>query len=313
MTDNDSTKPPQGERNPGASVLQKLRNVARATGEDTTLLLIRYVVERFLYRLSQSPYRERFVLRGATLFAVWSGTPHRPTRDVDLLMRGDNTVSAMATLLAEVCRVPVPEDGVVFLLETLSIEERGERRAYPGLHIEITAAVGTARPRLDMDVAFGEAVTPAPEKVELPTLLAAPRPHLWAYPRETVVAEKTEALVSLGINNTRLKDFFDLWYLSRTFAFAGNTLTDALRATFSRRDTYFPAQGLPLSLTGAFDADLVKQAQWTVFQRKIRGEDASLSQVTTALRIFLQPPLVALAGDIAFDQVWSPDTGWRDG
>ena len=179
-TENRSGKPEpprgkQGERNPGASIQQKLRNHAKARGEDMVLVLARYIIERFLYRLSQSPYHDRFVLRGATLFSVWLDDPspdggaapsqvstHRPTRDVDLLAHGDNSTATMTTVFGEICATPVSEDGVSFLLDTLKIEERSEARAYPGLHIEVTAALGSARPRLEVDVAFGEAVTPAP-------------------------------------------------------------------------------------------------------------------------------------------------------
>ena len=158
--ENAGAKKRQGERNPGASIQQRLRNRAKTTGEDAALLLIRYINERFLYRLSVSPYRDRFVLRGATLFSIWTPGPHRATRDIDLLASGDNAPEAMRDIIIRVCQEPVQGDGVAFLTETLNIEERSAERIYPGLHIEMTAALGTSRPRLEIDIAFGEAALP---------------------------------------------------------------------------------------------------------------------------------------------------------
>ena len=190
-----SPKKKQGERNPGASLQQKLRNHALAVGEDVGLVLIRYINERFLYRLSVSPYRDQFVLRGATLFTVWSAEPHRATRDIDLLAFGDSSPEALQEILRAVCTQEGEADGVTFLPDTLQIEERTEGRIYQGLHIEMLTALGTARPRLEIDIAFGEAVTPPPQEVELPVLLGMPAPRLRAYERETAIAEKCQALV----------------------------------------------------------------------------------------------------------------------
>lgn len=308
----EESKKKQGERNPGASIQQRLRNHAQATGEDTVLILARYIIERFLYRLSQSPYQERFVLRGATLFSVWTASLHRPTRDVDLLATGESSAEAMAPLFQDICATVVPEDGVLFLPETLRIEERSEGRVYQGLHVEVTAALGSARPRLEIDVAFGEVITPGPQEVEVPTLLSQPRPRLRAYPRETVLAEKTEALVSLGINNTRLKDFFDLWYISATFPVDGRLLTQALSATFTRRQTAFPEAGLPMALTDRFYKDETKQSQWKKFRGKVEGspEGTELEALIRALQAFLVPPLEALALGKPFSYSWRPGDGW---
>ncbi|MCC6446019.1 MAG: nucleotidyl transferase AbiEii/AbiGii toxin family protein [Armatimonadetes bacterium] len=306
-------KPRPGQRNPGASLQQKLRNHAKATGEEVALVLTRYVIERFLYRLSLAPDRDRFILRGATLFPLWTADPHRATRDIDLLASGDSTPEAMRAMLTAVCAQDVPEDGIAFLPETLHLEARFEGRVYRGLHVEMMTALGTARPRLEIDIAFGEAVVPPPQEVELPVLLGMPAPRLWTYQRETVVAEKCEAMVSLGIPNTRMKDFYDLWVLSRTFPFEGPRLCDALRATFTRRHTGFPAGGLPAALTEAFIEDATKERQWRGFVGKtaLRKEADALPQVIAALRAFLQPPLEALAERRPFDRHWSPDGHWH--
>ena len=311
----EEKKKKQGERNPGASLQQKLRNHAKATGEDVALVLVRYLNERFLYRLSLSPYRERFVLRGATLFTVWDKEPHRGTRDIDLLATGDNSAAALREVIATVCAQPVEaEDGITFLPDTLHIEERAEGRIYQGLHVEMEALLATARLRLEIDIAFGEAVIPPAEEIVLPTLLDKPAPRLRAYQKETAIAEKCQALVSLGMTNTRMKDFYDLWYLSRTYAFDGMRLHAALEATFTRRETASPADGLPLALTDTFANDALKQQQWRAFLGKaaLRKGVAELSSVIQQVRTFLQPPLQALANGIPFTLHWSPAEGWGD-
>ena len=227
---------------------------------------------------------------------------------------GESSADALREILSHICTQAVEGDGVSFLLETLHIEERSEGRVYQGLHIEMTATLGTARPRLESDIAFGEAVTPPPQEVELPVLLGMPAPRLRAYMRETALAEKCEAMVSLGIANTRMKDFYDLWYLSRTFAFNGTLLTEALRATFTRRGTAFPAEGLPLALTSEFREDPLKQRQWQAFVGKnvLQQEPTALPLLIEALRAFLQPPLAALAEGRMFDRHWSPEGQWSE-
>lgn len=309
-----TTKKRQGERNPAASLQQKLRNVARAAGDDVALVLIRYLNERFLYRLSVSPYRDRFILRGATLFTVWDAEPHRATRDIDLLATGDSSPEALRQILEAICAQPVEEDGVVFLLDTLNIEERAEGRIYQGLHIEMAATLATAHLRLEIDIAFGEAVSPPAEEAELPVLLGKPAPRLHAYRRETAIAEKCQALVSLGMTNTRMKDFYDLWYLSRTCSFAGETLCGALLATFTRRQTPFPAGGLPSALTAEFADDVTRQRQWNGFLGKaaLRKGTAELMPVIQQIRAFLQPPLLALTENRPFTGYWSPSEGWSE-
>ncbi len=309
------TKQRPGERNPSASLQQKLRNHAKATGEEVALVLIRYLNERFLYRLSCSPYRDRFVLRGATLFTIWDKEPHRATRDIDLLAIGDNSATAMRQMVEAICAQSVEtDDGITFLPDTLHLEERIEGRIYQGLHLEMAARLGTAQLRLEIDIAFGEAVAPPAEVVELPALLDKPAPRLRAYQKETAIAEKCQELVSLGLINTRMRAFFDLWYLSRAYAFDGMRLLAALQATFTRRETAYPADGLPLALTDMFANDTLKQKQWRAFLGKspLRKGVAELAPVITQIRAFLQPPLRALATGTTFRLLWSPEAGWED-
>lgn len=217
-------------------------------------------------------------------------------------------------ILIAVCTQPVEEDGVVFQPETLNIEDRVEGRIYQGLHMEMAATLSTARLRLVIDIAFGEAISPPAEEIELPIMLGKPSPRLHAYQRETAIAEKCQAIVSLGMINTRMKDFYDLWYLSRSCSFAGETLSGSLQATFTRCQTEFPPKGLPLALTAEFANDVLKQRQWRGFLGKaaLRKGSADLNTVIQQLQVFLQPLLLALAENRVYTLHWSPKEGWHE-
>ena len=209
-------------RNLAASVRQRLLNLAQAQREDFNLVLTRYGIERLLYRLEQSSAGERFILKGAMLFVLWSDTPHRTTKDADLLCQGDNSIAEIEAIFQAVCQADVVPDGLEFERTTVKGELIKAEREYPGVRIRLTAFIaGTpTRINLQIDVGFGDIVTPSAQLMSLPALLAdLPAPQLYAYNRETVIAEKFEAMVLLGIGNTRMKDFYDLWYLSQHFTF----------------------------------------------------------------------------------------------
>jgi predicted nucleotidyltransferase component of viral defense system len=300
-------------KNMAASVSDRLKKIARDNGEDAMRVLIRYANERFLYRLSQSTHAEQFVLKGATLFSIWSAAPHRPTRDLDFLAHGDNSPEAMQIVFQEVCQTAVEDDGLVFLLETLKVESRRDEEAYPGLHVDVITALGNARIPLQIDLGFGDAVTPPPAEADIPGLLPdLPHPRLRAYPRETVVAEKLEVMIRMGITNSRMKDYYDLWYLSRDFAFTAEALTAAVKATFDRRGTALP-EGVPLALTEDFASDTAKQAQWIAFLRRsgLTETGLSLSTVTTILKEFLMPVLRAARETPAVREIWPPGGQWH--
>jgi predicted nucleotidyltransferase component of viral defense system len=223
--------------NLAASVRQRLMNAARQQGEDFQLVLTRYLIERLLYRLSQSPHAPRFLLKGALLFALWTGRTHRPTRDLDLLGRGEARPEALAEVFRDLCSLDVQPDGVEFAADTIAVEAIREDQEYQGQRVHVEGRLDNARVRLQVDVGFGDAVTPGAEDVRYPTLLEMPAPQLKAYPRETVVAEKLQAMVMLGMANSRMKDFFDLSVLSSEFDFQGAILCKAIGATFKRRGT----------------------------------------------------------------------------
>ncbi|MBI4455125.1 MAG: nucleotidyl transferase AbiEii/AbiGii toxin family protein [Acidobacteria bacterium] len=252
-----------------ASVRQRLLHKSRVQGEDFQLVLIKYVAERLLYRLSQSAYSEKFILKGAMLFSVWGGTPHRATRDLDLLGTGNNRIPALEEIFREICRIPVEDAGLEFLHETVRGEEIQEEQEYEGVRLSFRARLAEARIPLQVDIGFGDAVTPSAEIEKYPTLLDFPAPHLLVYPREAVVAEKFQAMVIFGIANSRMRDFFDIWFLSRHFEFFGTRLCSAIQATFDQRKTPLRAQ-TPLALTAAFYEDPDKQRQWQGLLHRLR-------------------------------------------
>jgi Nucleotidyl transferase AbiEii toxin, Type IV TA system len=274
--------------NVAQSIHDRLLNRAKRTGDEFQSVLTRYALERFLYRLSLTDDGNRFLLKGALLFDLWFSEPHRPTRDADLLGFGPMDSEVLATIIKDACGRE-NADGVTFDPNTVRIEEIREQARYGGLRVKLAGLLGNSRLHVQLDVGYGDAVTPGPEDIELPTLLKdLPAPRLRAYPRATVVAEKFEALVSLGMANSRLKDYFDLRALGHEGALENETLAEAIRATFARRGTPLPIE-LPLGLSDEFVA--AKQTQWNAFLRKNRLNAPDLGQVVIDLRMFLLPVL----------------------
>ena len=284
-------RPRPRPHNIGASVRQRLLNLAHARGQPMELLLTRYALERLLHRLSISPHRERFVLKGAMLLATWFDEPHRATRDVDLLGFGDAAEDALLGTFREIMAVEV-DDGVSFDLKGLRIEAIREEVEYGGSRLRTTAALAGARIPITVDIGFGDAVEPGIEEIDLPVLLDMPSPHLRAYPLETVIAEKFHAMVALGRANSRMKDYYDVWMLTSTFELDPGRLRRAIVATFARRNTVVPAV-VPDGLTNAFAADPAKQRQWDAFKRNLSGSTPALDRIVGDLRqrlaVFLTP------------------------
>lgn len=274
-------------RNKGASVRARLLNLAKERRQPHELLLTRYALERLLYRLSTSKHRDRFVLKGAMLMTVWFDAPFRPTRDLDLLGFGDSDPQAMLAIFREICAVDI-DDGVVFDGAGLTIDLIREELEYGGLRLKTHAVIGGARVRVVIDIGFGDAVEPGVAELELPVLLDVPAPRLRTYPRETVIAEKFQAMAVLGRANSRMKDFYDLWVLARTYEFTGDCLARAIAATFARRNTPIPIDP-PFGLTRPFADDPAKQQQWTSFAGGMEADLPSLAEVIDDLSAFLMP------------------------
>lgn len=273
-----------------ASIRQRLLDRARGYGEDFQLVLDRFAVERLLYRLSISPHRDQFLLKGAMLFAVWFDVPHRPTRDADFLGFGSADPERTAGILRELCVMDL-DDGLTFDLDSLDIEETREAASYAGLRVRLNATLGSARCHVQWDVGFGDAVTPGPVETDYPVLLDdMPAPRLRVYPRETVFAEKLEAIATLGIANSRMKDYFDLLALIREGAMDEAAQRAAIRATFERRGTQLP-EDVPFGLTDEFSHDRQKQAQWQAFLRRNRLDGISLEDAASEIRSFVRPLL----------------------
>lgn len=295
----------------GAEVRAQLVRLARERGDDVQSLFTRYANERFLYRLSKSQYANQFVLKGATLFALWTGHPHRATRDVDLLGSGDPTEGAIRKTLTRILSQPVVEDGVEFRTESLKVESIREGQVYGGMRGVVVARLTTAKVRIQIDIGFGDAITPEAQLTKVKGLLDFPAPHLRVYPRETVVAEKLEAMVQLGMANSRMKDFYDLAILARHFEFDGSILVQAIRATFERRQTPLP-KGLPTALSGAFAFDKEKVVQWKAFARKaLIAEPGSLSDTVETVRQFVETPLGVALSDGSLPNTWRMQSGWN--
>lgn len=277
-------------RNSAASIRARLKNHADATQQDFNQILTRYGLERLLYRLSVSPHAQSFLLKGALLFALWFDAPHRPTRDADFLGFGSDDPSAIAAMFREICAIEA-DDGMAFDPATVRAGEIRTTANYGGVRVELNATLDGARLALQVDIGFGDAVTPAAQEIEYPTLLAGmPAPHLRVYPRETVFAEKLEAIVQLGLPNSRMKDYFDLLVLARENAMDATVLVQAIAATFARRGTPLPATP-PVGLTEVFGNDPAKQTQWKAFLRKGRLAAPDLGAVVAELAAFSQSPL----------------------
>lgn len=273
-----------------ASIHARLLNLARARGEDFNLVLVRYATERFLYRLSRLPARESYWLKGAMLFDLWFDVAHRPTRDADFLGFGSMESGVLANTVREICAVPA-EDGMRFDADSIVIDEIREDARYGGLRVRLVGRLGNARATVQLDVGYGDAVTPGPEDAVYPTLLdGQPAPRLRVYPRASVVAEKLEAIVSLGMANSRLKDYFDLRALAREGLLDARQLGEAIAATFARRGTSVPME-MPLGLTEEFARDPTKQRQWQAFLGRNRLQAPSLEQVVRDVRELVAVPL----------------------
>lgn len=295
-----------------ASVANRLLQHSRQTGDDYQFILLRYALERLMYRLSQSSHAEDFILKGAMLYVVWTGTAYRPTKDLDFLALHSASVEQLAAVFREVCEVTVLKDAMVFLPESVSAEAIREEAAYQGVRVKVEARLGKIALSLQVDIGFGDAVTPKAEKAEFPPLLDFPAPRLSMYGRETVVAEKFEAMAVLGLGNSRMKDFYDIWTLSREFEFDGSALSAAIRATFKRRKTDLPVS-VPVGLSAEFGADTMKRQQWQGFIRRgrLKSQDMDLSAVVEAIREFLMPVVAAAVEAKKFNAHWPKGGPWK--
>ena len=278
-------------RDLGASVRQRLLNQSRAQGRPFQELLQYFAMERFLYRLSKSPSSDRFILKGALLLTAWRAPQSRPTMDIDLAGRTSNELDHIAELVGAVCELSTEPDGIEFNRASIEVSRIKEDADYEGVRVRFHATLAKARIPMQIDIGFGDIIVPGPTEVEYPTLLDFPAPVLQAYPKETVIAEKLEALTKLGLLNSRMKDYYDLALLSRMYSFEGENLIEAIIATFRHRGTSIEAE--PIGLTDAFYADPARAIQWRAFVRRSRftEEPGDLEKLVAEVRRFAFPVL----------------------
>ncbi|WP_293679839.1 nucleotidyl transferase AbiEii/AbiGii toxin family protein [uncultured Phenylobacterium sp.] len=290
------------------SARARLTNRARERKENAQLLMTRYVIERLLWRLSVSDYRQLFVLKGAMLFSLWAPTPYRATGDLDLLGFGNNDPDQVAGLFREVM-VIAADDGIIFKPDSVVAAAARAEDEYSGVRLDFQAELAGARPPIHVDIGFGDAITPGAQDIDYPSLLDLPQPKLRAYPPETVVAEKFQAMTALGMINTRMKDFFDLWAIANTFTFEGPILAKAIAATFAQRETPLPSEP-PVALTAAF-AD-AKQAQWAAFLKRteISLAPEPFPEIQAQIASLVMSPTLGAAKAEPFAAAWPAGGPW---
>lgn len=299
-------------KNLSASIRQRLKNKADEQGVPFNEVLQRYAIERFLYRLGESPYRDAFVLKGAQMLVVWRVKRTRPTMDVDLLGFTENSLKNLETIAKALCALDTEgQDALCFdpeSVETMRIKEDAE---YEGVRLAFEAKLGAATVHMQVDIGFDDAVFPGPLDIRYPSLLGLPEPALRAYSRESVVAEKFEAMVKLGGRNSRMKDFFDIWLLSQQFSFCSHVLSKAICATFERRGTLF--DDMPVTLDPAFSGKSEKQAQWSAFLRRHRLDyaPAHFVDVAASIAAFIGPVVDSVRSGDDTAVVWKSGGSWE--
>lgn len=298
-------------RDLGASVRQRLLNQSRAQNRPFQELLQYFAMERFLYRLAKSPHADRFILKGALLLTAWRAPVSRPTMDIDLAGRTENRPDHIEAIVSAVCVAVVEPDGIEFDRDSIEVRRIKEDADYEGVRVQFHATLAKARIPMQLDIGFGDVITPGPTEVSYPTILDFPPPVIRAYPKETVVAEKLEALTALGLLNSRMKDFYDLGLLSRLYPFDEQSLARAIAATFRQRGTTIELE--PIGLTKAYCDDPARVLQWRAFVRRSRfGEtERDLMRLINEIRAFVLPVLSKIAADSLLNGHWKPGGPWE--
>ncbi|CAN5485174.1 nucleotidyl transferase AbiEii/AbiGii toxin family protein [soil metagenome] len=283
----------ENKKNLPASIHARLLNLARNENRPLNELLQYYAIERFLYRLGKSVYRQNFVLKGAQMLRAWSAPLARPTMDIDLLGKVNNDIENLEKIVRQCCVIEF-EDGVSFDAESVKGELIRKDAEYQGVRVLLKGSLGKIRLHLQIDFGFGDAVVPAPIEIDLPQLLDLGKPHLLGYTPESAIAEKFQAMVALDMTNTRMKDFYDIWLLSNNLKFDKKILAEAIKETFKRRNTPLP-DAVPMALTSEFSQDETKQKQWKAFLRKNRLDTViELFEVVREIEDFLMPIVSAI-------------------
>ena len=300
--------------NTETSIKARLLNKAKSEGTEFQNFLVRYASERFLYRLGLSGERDRYILKGASLHAVWMGDPFRATRDIVLLALAENDEETVRGLMEAVCNVSCPEDELAFDLNSLTISTLRDSQNYSGQRAKMRAFLGTARISLQVDFGFGDTVTPGPEQVRIPTILEnLPAPFLLAYPQVSTAAEKFESMVHLGIRNSRMKDFHDVWAFSETFAFDGTELRLAIVRCFERRGSFWDSE-IPEALTQSFFTNAERLENWKGYRHLVSLSNTpppSFEAIGRRILSFLGPVRASILSDESFEKHWPAGGPWQ--
>jgi predicted nucleotidyltransferase component of viral defense system len=296
-------------KNVVASILGRLRNTAKKSGATFQQILQQYAIERFLYRISKSKHAQTVILKGALLLKTIGIPSARPTLDIDMLRKGKADQASLIALVKDCATLEVEADGLTFLADTIAAEEITKDAEYKGTRILTEARMDNVRLQIQIDFGVGDVMVPGPRIIEYPAFLDSDTIQLLAYPVESAIAEKLQAMVALGNANSRMKDFYDVWICSNHLDFNTDTLLKAIGATFKNRETPVPAE--------EFDAFTEKFAeehrvQWNAFVKKI-GENeltGALGKIVEDLRSFAMPLLRSLARGEKFTQKWDAKKGW---
>lgn len=294
------------------SIKSRLRNKAKESNRLYSEVLQYYCIERFLYRLSCSKYADKFILKGALMFMVWQIPERRTTLDIDFLAVYDNQVSAIEEVIKDVCLISVTPDGLVFDPKTVKGQSIREEMEYKGVRIKFIGLLDRSRIPMQIDVGFGDVVYPNPKVIRYPVILDLPEPNLKAYPVESLVSEKFEAMVKLSLLNSRMKDYYDIWLLIHKFDFNGQKLAGALKKTFNSRNTTLP-KTIPIFAEEIYDERSDRQKLWKAFLNKndIKHAPGKLSDIAREIEKFLIKPLNAINKKIKFSKVWKSPGPWK--
>jgi len=300
-------------KNIKASIKARLQNKAKETNRSFSEVLQYYGMERFLYRFSRSKYADKFILKGALMFTVWQVPERRTTLDIDFLARYDNKVADIEMVMKDICNMQVgTDDGLMFDSKTVRGRKIKEDADYEGVCVKLRGFLERSRIPMQIDVGFGDIIYPKPKIIEYPIILDFPKPHLKGYPAESVVSEKFEAMVKLGLLNSRMKDFYDIWLMMRQFDFNGSNLSEALKRTFEHRKTSLP-QNKPLFAEEIYDEKSDRQTLWKTFLKKgdIRHVPEKLDSIARDIEEFLIKPLDAINEGQEFKEEWKMPGPWR--
>ena len=301
----------KGITNIAGSVHQLLLNKAKESFRPFNEILQYFAIERFIYRLSKSPHADQFILKGALMFSAWCGPASRPTMDIDLLGKIDNQLDTITAVMKDACLIDVKPDGISFNADTVDAIRITEDAEYEGVRVRVHGRLGKARISIQIDIGFGDVIVPDAGIVSYPAILDFPAPVLKGYTMESTIAEKFQSMVKLGVLNSRMKDFYDIWFLSRTFDFKGEILGEAIEKTFEKRNTLVNLKAALFDPSFGMDKD--KDVQWQGFIRKskLTGAPETFKEIVAAVKLFLEPLAASIAERKALNRIWTAPGPWR--